>query len=172
MIDPELQYCPRCGDEYLQRVTHCAACALELVSGREILRQKEQRESMIRSKPLVIQEGEDVVTIYRGNLGDLRFLQAMLAGLGVGALVVDDGQGCGGSCGPPTFNLQVRREQAAEAMAVVDREYRKSTALEHHDESLCGAVFDTDQEEASCPACGHRFSTVERTCPDCGLCFG
>lgn len=36
---------------------------------------------------------------------------------------------------------------------------------------LLQEVFDPSKREATCPACGAKFSTQSRSCPDCGLCF-
>lgn len=36
---------------------------------------------------------------------------------------------------------------------------------------LHGSVFDSEQESATCPACGATFSTTLKACPDCGLVF-
>lgn len=33
-------------------------------------------------------------------------------------------------------------------------------------------VVDFDAAEAQCPACGTRFPTTVRRCPECGLNFG
>ena len=32
-------------------------------------------------------------------------------------------------------------------------------------------VYDADKETAVCPACETEFSTTQKECPECGLCF-
>ena len=34
------------------------------------------------------------------------------------------------------------------------------------------SVYDPNQAEATCPACGHKFATSNSECPDCGLVLG
>jgi uncharacterized OB-fold protein len=50
-------------------------------------------------------------------------------------------------------------------------EFRRSTALDHHDISHADNIFDPLAAEAVCPACGHSFSPSVGACPDCGLQF-
>ena len=36
-IDPDLQYCPSCNDEYRAEIHVCAACGIDLLSGEQML---------------------------------------------------------------------------------------------------------------------------------------
>lgn len=49
----------------------------------------------------------------------------------------------------------------------------KARLLEGHDfdENQVNEIFDPSKEEATCPACGTKFSTTSNECPDCGLVF-
>ena len=67
---------------------------------------------------------------------------------------------------------EVREQELPQVRTVLAEEYWQSTGLDDHDTRFADAVFDDQIDEAQCPACGHRFSTRETTCPDCGLCFG
>ncbi|MCW5200967.1 hypothetical protein VU07_04100, partial [Desulfobulbus sp. F4] len=53
-IEPELKYCPKCGDEYRAEIIACAACAVSLISGREVieLRRQEERKLVDRRRPI------------------------------------------------------------------------------------------------------------------------
>jgi len=173
MIHPDLQYCPQCGDEYRAEISHCAACAVVLMSGRQRLQQEEERRAVMENRYVAIKEGEELVVVYRGPLADIKVLQEMLAAQRIVSMVSGDENSCAKKgCAPPTLHLQVRRQEAGEAMQVLDAAYRKATGLDTPPPIHADAVFDDSQQEATCPACGHCFSTSHTACPDCGLCFG
>jgi hypothetical protein len=168
-IDPELKYCPQCGDEYRADIRSCAACRVELESGRDILgaRNGGEREG---KKVLEIGPEERVVSIQKGPIMQIKALQSHLLQLGLPSLLVkEEGGGCG--CGGPEVILQVRENDLHTVMVALAEEYRQSTGLADHDTRFADAVFDDQAEEVLCPACGYRFSSRETACPDCGLCF-
>jgi hypothetical protein len=76
------------------------------------------------------------------------------------------------TCCPTIYNLLVKKEDAAEAHHIIEEEHRKATALAHHENVNGETIFNPNESEAQCPACGHAFPTTETTCPDCGLSFG
>ena len=169
-IDAELQYCPRCGDEYLAEIRTCAACAVELISGAVLLAAA-QKQTKHQVTPVEIDADEPVVALRNGPLPQMKELLAALRKHGVaGRICKPEGGACG--CKGPEVMLEVRQSEAQAAMAVLAEDYWRTTALAEHDTRFAGAVFDEQAEETLCPACGTRFSTSETTCPDCGLCFG
>lgn len=173
MIYPDLQYCPQCGDEYRAEISHCAVCRIVLMSGRQRLQQEEERRAVLENRSVAIQEGEDLVLVYQGPLADIKALQEVLLAQRIGSLVLGEEKSCAKKgCGPAVFNLQVRRQEAADAMQLLDAAYRKATGLDGPVPDHADAVFDQSRQEATCPACGHCFSTNLTACPDCGLCFG
>jgi len=165
-IDPECNYCPRCGDEYRADIRTCAACAVDLLSGAHLLAQETKRQQA----PATIAPDEAVVTVRKGPLLHMKALQAALLGRGLPALVSKENDAACG-CRGPELLLQVRESDLAEVMAVLAEEYRQSTGLEDHDTRFAGAVYNAEAAEAVCPACGCRFATSLTVCPDCGLCF-
>ncbi|MDD2463296.1 MAG: hypothetical protein PHI97_04810 [Desulfobulbus sp.] len=170
-IDPELKYCPKCGDEYRAEIQACAGCTVPLVLGRVLLAAVESSNAPVESRPLIIGPDEAVVSIRKGPMLQIKELQQYLKKRGVAAQIFkDDGAGCG--CRGPEVILQVREQELQQVMAVLAEEYCQTTGLADHDTQFAGSVFDDQAEDALCPACGHRFSTQENTCPDCGLCFG
>ena len=167
-IDAELQYCPRCGDEYLAEMHTCAACAVVLVSGQALLA---AATTQAPAQMVEIGADEPVVALRSGPLAQMKELLAALRKRGVaGRICKPEGSACG--CKGPEVALEVRQAEAQAAMAILAEEYWRTTGLEEHDTRFVGAVFDDQAEETLCPACGTRFSTAETTCPDCGLCFG
>jgi hypothetical protein len=172
MIDPELNYCPRCNDEYRADIVQCAGCEIDLITGtRKLELEKEREEKMARRSGKLSPEDE-VVNIERGALQYLRQLESLLAAERIGSRMVGDEQGCSKSCCPSNFYLQVKKEDATDAMQILAAEYLRTTGLESKGRATDEVVFNPHAGEAICPACGFRFSTSSATCPDCGLCLG
>ena len=168
-IDPDLKYCPKCGDEYMAEMQTCAGCGVALEPGRVVLASAARIFPDARS--LTIEAAEPVVSIRKGPMQQVKALQLYLHERGLGARICkEDSGGCG--CRGPEVMLQVREADVHHVREALAQEYWQSTGLDDHDTQYVGSVFDDQVEETSCPACGCRFSTRETTCPDCGLCFG
>ncbi|OGQ97966.1 MAG: hypothetical protein A2521_03220 [Deltaproteobacteria bacterium RIFOXYD12_FULL_57_12] len=172
MIEPDLKYCPQCDDEYLPEIRLCAACGIELISGTEKLARVEARQRRLESRVVELTPDDELVNIRRGPLADIKRLENLFREERIGTLIAADESACGKGCCPTSFFLRVRRQDAREAMELLDWDFRRTTGLDGHDVKHANAVYDAATEEAVCPACGHAFSTTTSTCPDCGLCFG
>lgn len=170
--DAELKYCPACRDEYRAEINICAACRITLISGVEMLALANQEQRARNSRRGALTADDDIVTIHKGPLADLKKLEKAFRQENIGMLIVGEEDGCNKGCCPTTFYLQVRREDAQAAQALVHEDFLRVTALADHDTSHCHAVFDAEAGQANCPACGFAFETSTTTCPDCGLCFG
>lgn len=169
-FDPELQYCPRCHDEYRAGILTCAACGIGLLSGQAMRdrQNKETQQSSARSRDIAPDEA--VLTVRKGPVLQIKALQAYLLLQGIPSLALKEhGASCG--CRGSELALQVRESDLAEVMVALEQEYRESTGVAEHDTRFSDAVFDAGVAEAVCPACGCRFSTCLTVCPDCGLCF-
>ncbi len=173
MFDPDLKYCPQCGDEYRWEIEKCASCGKTLITGQQRIALDNERRRRYENRPTALSASDDLVNIRQGSLADIKELERLLNAEKIAALIVsDDEDGCGKGCCASTFYLQVRREDAQEAVEVLSADFRKTTALDQHDTTYAGSVFNPMADEAVCPACGYRFSTSSNTCPDCGLCLG
>ncbi len=169
--DEDLKYCPQCQDEYRADIEKCAACAVALLSGAEMQERLNRSLQARNSRRGALTVDDDIVTIHKGPLADLQKFEKAFAAENIGMMIVGDEGGCNKGCCPSTFFLQVRREDAQDAYAMVQEDFQKITSLEDHDTSHCHAVFSQDASHANCPACGFEFETSTTTCPDCGLCF-
>lgn len=174
MFDPELKYCPQCRDEYRAEIVRCAACGVELLLGSQMMQQLEEGSKQVQRERRAgeLSPTDDLVTIHKAPLADIRHLEDLLRHERIPCLVSGDENTCAKGCCPTSFYLLVRREDAREAVGVIQAVHAQNTALHHHDTSHSQAVFNADAGEATCPACGHKFPTAFTTCPDCGLCFG
>jgi len=172
MIDPELKYCPKCDDEYRADIARCAGCGVPLITGRQRLEMEEQRRRRLEGRDAELSAEDDMVNLRKGPLGEMRHLENLLRAERIPALLVGDESSCGKGCCASTFYLQVRRQDAMDAVGILEAEHRRATGLCHHDTTHADSVFDPEAGEAVCPACGHAFPTTTSECPECGLCFG
>lgn len=173
IFDNDLKYCPRCQDEYRADIEKCADCGLLLLTGRQIQEMVGQGEQQRLSRKGALTPEDEVVTIHKGALPELRDLEEKLTRENIGVLIMSDQPaGCNKGCCPSDFYLQVRKEDARDAFAILGEEFQRSTSLHDHDLAHVDQVFNRDASHAICPACGFEFETKATICPDCGLCFG
>ena len=172
MIDPELNYCPNCRDEYRADISHCGVCGMELIGGEQFVAMGKDSEQKRANRKGDITADDKVVNLQAGPLGDMRHLEELLKNERIGTLLVGDERNCGKGCCPSNFFLQVREEDAPDAFAIIAQEHQQMTSMADHDNEHHDGVFNADAGEAKCPACGFSFPTHTSTCPDCGLCFG
>lgn len=172
-IDPELQYCPQCQDEYRAGVQLCAACGVELLSGRRMLEMVREKENRLAARSREISDQDELVDILKGKVISIKSVQSLLRREGFPSLLAGDGTSCCPSrgCGGGEVRLQVRRDDLREVMDILAREHMHTTGLMDHHPAVADTVFNPEAGAAVCPACGCRFSTQSRSCPDCGLCF-
>jgi hypothetical protein len=171
-IDPALKYCPQCGDEYRADIARCAVCAIPLLDGQSLLAMQQQDAAKKAARRLPLSPNDDLVSISKGSMVEMRHLQARLEREGIPSLVVNEEGSCRSSCcGGPSLTVQVRAADLEDVQVFLAQEHVRSTALHEHDLGGAGAVFDTAADTAVCPACGCAFSTSHNACPDCGLCF-
>lgn len=171
-FEAELKYCPQCQDEYRADIESCADCKITLLTGAEMLDLVSRSQMLRNQRRGELSADDDIVTIHKGTLADLKKLEAAFVRENIGMMIVGDEGGCNKGCCPSTFYMQVRREDAQAAFALIQDDFRQSTGLEEYDTRHSEAVFNEGEGQAICPACGFEFETSTTTCPDCGLCFG
>lgn len=171
-IDPELQYCPQCQDEYRAGIERCAACEVELISGTMILAAREEKENRLAGRKFEVTREDELTDVIKGNILTIKQLQAKLKKEGFPSLIAGDGDSCGkGCCGGGEVRLQVRVSDLQDVMGFMAREHARTTGLADHVTTHGDAVFDATAMNTTCPACGCNFSPQSQKCPDCGLCF-
>ena len=171
--DPELKYCPVCDEEYRADIKMCADCAVELISGREKIGAEEAVRQRREARSMELSADDELVNIRKGPLLEMKKLQQILAKELVPALIAGEKtSNCGKGCCGTEFFLQIKREDGELAMEALARDFKRTTALDHHDLSHVRSVYDPGAGQTVCPACGFRFAPTTSTCPDCGLCFG
>ncbi|MBW1635422.1 MAG: hypothetical protein JRJ68_04020 [Deltaproteobacteria bacterium] len=172
-IDPEMNYCPLCGDEYRVAGKRCAACDVELISGAEKLAQVQKVKQLVAGRSMELTADDELVNLRKGMLNDMKQLQSLLAGERIPAVLVSDDSSCGKGCCGTEMYLQVRKNDTEPALAVLAKDFMETTSLSSHDLTHVDAVFVQEAESNVCPACGCQFSSKgQMNCPECGLCFG
>jgi len=170
-IEPDLQYCPQCNDEYRAGILQCVSCEVDLLSGSEMLARMEQANGGSK-RSMEITAEDELVDIVKGQIINIKNLQSMLKSEGFPSIIAGDSNSCGkGCCGGGEVRLQIKAEDARGVMEVMAREHVHSTGLMDHDTSYVDSVYNTESVLATCPACGCKFATDTNTCPECGLCF-
>lgn len=94
-IDPELRYCPRCGDEYRPDIRMCGGCKVALISGSEKLEQAKRKVQAVHDRSMEISEHDPRVVIRGGKLRDLKAYQLLLARERIPALITGEAGNCG-----------------------------------------------------------------------------
>ncbi len=170
-IDPQLNYCPECGDEYRSDIINCVSCKIALISGADKLEICRLEKEQVDARSMDILPEDVLTTIQKGTVNDIKALRNLLAKERIPAILAGDEANCKkGCCGPELF-LQIREQDVEAAVAVISTNYVETTALDTHDLTQATAVFNHLAKETVCPACGCRFSPTVGACPECGLCF-
>jgi len=170
-IDDALKYCPECRDEYRAEIESCVSCGVTLLSGKAMRALVDNQHQHLANRTMEIRPDDELVDVRKGPVLQMKELQKVLADNSLPSLTVNDESGCGQGCCGAELLLRVRMADIQEVMAVLAEEHARSTALSEYDTSLSGSVYNTQAEQATCPACGCTFATTIPTCPDCGLCF-
>ena len=171
-MEPHLKYCPQCGDEYRTEIVLCAACGLELVSGADIISAASavEAERCGQGDGGVILEHDRLIALQRGGILDMKQLKNLLEKAAIPALLAKE-DGCRGGCGGPEVLLQVREQDGERAVALLRKEFDRTTAINDYVVGSAEAVFALDSSRVLCPACNCEFTPDGPSCPDCGLCF-
>lgn len=118
----------------------------------------------------------EYVRIGEAPIREAKRLQAALEARGVVVRLASDPEQCN-SCSPKIMmSIHVSQVEVFQAFLREERAHMFGLdASQLPDESSTSlrseSVFDPDQENATCPACGTTFSTKLAECPDCGLGF-
>ena len=171
-IEPELKYCPACGDEYRQEIETCAACEVELLTGPAMQAMLDGNRLVNKgNRSVEIQPDESLVTVRKAQVREIKQLQHYLLERGFPSLACREEGSCARGCRGVELLLQVRMSDTSDVVAVLEEEHRHSTGLTDEENRYSEAVYSRHDPEATCPACGCRFPTTLTACSDCGLSF-
>lgn len=167
-VDSDMKYCPKCGDEYRAEFVECVACNVALVDGKVKKAALKKIDKAIANRPKKIDASDDIVSLRKGPMKDMKELKKRLEQHYIPALLTSEGP-AGGCCGGPQLLLAVRREDVEMTEHVLGKELSAVTHIAEHDLTGIEEVFDEHKGNNVCPACLHVFSSKDGVCPDCGL---
>jgi len=170
-IDIEMNYCPECGVEYRPQIKSCVSCSVPLISGEEKLGLSRAVEAVYSERTMDIGEGDELGSIRKGPLRDIKVLQKKLAKERIPSIIAGDESSCGKGCCGPEMYLQIKTADMEAAAVVLAMDFVATTAVDLKDLEQADIVFDQQATETACPACGCTFSPSVGACPECGLCF-
>ncbi|MBT4793441.1 MAG: hypothetical protein HON90_17850, partial [Halobacteriovoraceae bacterium] len=104
-------------------------------------------------------------------LQEAKDLKRECEALGAEVVLNHNDQTCNRGCSV-TVEVHTTEKDLPVIQKVYSEKYAKLLAGHDVDFEAMNAVFDPAQENATCPACGHSFSTTDSECPDCGLVLG
>lgn len=89
-IDEDCNYCPQCGDAYRAEIKTCPACSVTLISGSEKLARLSRQDSAASSHTAEIRADDELVTIQKGKLVQLKSMQQLLKAAKVPSMLAGD----------------------------------------------------------------------------------
>ena len=113
----------------------------------------------------------DLVKIAVMGLNEAKDFQNLLEQVGISTQLNHDDQTCTRGCAV-TVELMANESDVPKIQQIYTQQFNKLLQGLKFDPNVVNSVYDTSQEEATCPACGHGFKTTETECPDCGLVLG
>ena len=93
-IDQEMNYCPKCGDEYRASIKRCVSCDISLIPGTEKLEKLRMEELTFNRRSMDITAQDQRVVIRNGKLRDLKSLQVLLANERIPTIISGESAGC------------------------------------------------------------------------------
>lgn len=114
---------------------------------------------------------EDLKKIAVMGLQEAKDFQTALKKIGVEIVLNHDDATCTRGCAV-TVEMLGREQDMPVIQEVYTRSFQKLLDGLNFDPDVVNSVYDTSKGEATCPACGHNFSTQKTECPDCGLVLG
>ncbi len=171
IIDDGLKYCLDCEEEYRAEIEQCADCGASLLTGLALQAMQDKEDRVLAGRSMEIHPDDELVTVRKGPIVQMKGLQNLLAKASLPSILSNNQSDCGKGCFGADVLLKVRREDVEAVTALLDAEHVSTTSLAEYDTSNVGIVFNTMDEQATCPACGCSFPTSTGSCPDCGLYF-
>jgi hypothetical protein len=93
-VDPSMNYCPVCGDEYRECISRCHVCEVDLISGEEKLAKLKKEAEVNGERSMEILPTDRLVTIRSGKLRDLKPFQVLLARHTIPAMLTGESGSC------------------------------------------------------------------------------
>lgn len=94
-VDLEMNYCPKCDEEYRAGIKECVHCEVPLVSG-QLKHKALKAQAIVSSHRLMeINPSDSLVTLEKGPMKDMKQLKRILEKKRIPAILASDGPGGG-----------------------------------------------------------------------------
>lgn len=105
------------------------------------------------------------------GLQEAKDLQKACEEKGAEIILNHNDQTCTRGCAV-TVELHAKEADIPIIQEVYSKNYQKLLEGHQINFDIIDSVYDPSADQATCPACGCQFSTVNTECPDCGLVLG
>ena len=77
-IEKNMRYCFACQDEYRPEIEKCGVCGADLLTGDELIAKEKSRQQELDARKGALSENDDVVTILKASLSDVKRIEQQL----------------------------------------------------------------------------------------------
>lgn len=163
-----MRVCPNCHCEYLDAITRCKDCGVDVVAPEDVVSEK-----ALRGNPRDALADVEKAALSVRNLDGGRELERLLGDAGIVCYVdAEETEGAPMSPGTMSYSVVISQEDIEPVKTLLEGMQRNLLAAEGL-ENLADHVVDLDADEVDCPACGHKGPLDDDgACSDCGLVLG
>ena len=130
MFESDLNYCPQCQDEYRADIEKCPVCACDLLAGNEMIARAEKQQQKMAGRLGELSPDDELVVVRRGPLAEMKVYEELLNRDRICTVLAGDESSCGKGCCGGNFDLVVRREEAHDAVQIIEAEIRRTAVLD------------------------------------------
>lgn len=94
-VDLDMNYCPKCDEEYRPGIEQCVHCEIPLVSGQLKHQAVKAQTIAYSNRSMDISPSDSLVTLEKGPMKDMKQLKRILEKEKIPAVLASDGPGGG-----------------------------------------------------------------------------
>ena len=94
-VDLEMNYCPKCDEEYREGIEMCVHCQVALVSGQLKHKALTAKAIVCSNRSMEISAEDSLVTLEKGPMKDMKQLKRILEKKKIPAMLASEGPGGG-----------------------------------------------------------------------------
>lgn len=166
-----MKICPGCREEYLESMTRCAGCDVDLLDEDDAKLLPVSREFLSKEELLA----SETVIFTEAALQQCRELEKILYKANISCAVfpvnLDQSSATLGSTSSMNYRVVIRVSDVLAAQEAM-RGHFYAQVLKEGQGDLMREAVDLSQDSITCPACLETGSLKDGECPHCGLALG